>query len=132
MRSSRLSRLPHFIDYNPDLPPAVFPTLDEPRPACNLQMQMKTQCTSEAMVTQKSDIMAQQEGIHVRFKGVEVRDSVQDVPIDEIENFLASNGPQNLTYASNMAAIAGFKVVRSSDENMGGSGYDSEVNHYIP
>src|SRR6267378_2460313 len=99
LRSSNLSpEFPHFIDYDPDLPPAVFPTLNEPRPAYNLQVQMRTQCTSEAMVTQKSDIVTRRQGVHVRFKDVEVLGSVQDIPLGDSENFLVSNGPQNLTY----------------------------------
>jgi hypothetical protein len=84
------------------------------------------------MVTQKSDIVTRRQGVHVRFKDVEVLGSVQDIPLDDSENFLVSNGPQNLTYASNVARMAGLKVMPSSDENISGGEYDSEVNHFTP
>lgn len=41
-RSARPSSKPPFIDYNPNLPPAVFPTLDQPRPSVDPDQQAKS------------------------------------------------------------------------------------------
>jgi hypothetical protein len=88
-----------YIDYNPNHPPAAFPTLDHPLPAGQTVHSLTSTSTSAAAAA-NADLEA--DGHHLDafnsfFRGI---------PPGKLDNFIASNGPQNPQYRRNMALLA--------------------------
>lgn len=89
---------PKIIQYNPNLPPASFPTLNEPQPW-----------------GQNAAGQNDQSG-HLRNANVDIASQGGDersllINGQHIENHIASNNPQNPTYAGTMRAIAGKHTI---------------------
>ncbi|KAL1999293.1 hypothetical protein VTN02DRAFT_4724 [Thermoascus thermophilus] len=117
----------NYIDFNPNHPPAAFPTLDQPYPTGNPQRLKR----SEDQQTEDQD-----GDVHMRDATVPSRnarpgrvsagtvDELDHIPIDEMENCLASNGPHNPMYANNMAIMA---ECGSDDGMMWGSDEIEEI-----
>jgi hypothetical protein len=101
LRSSRSSVANDYVGYNPNLPPAAFPTLDELHPPYRPQAQREGEKRDKDVNSRMSD-----KPIQARYENMEAKDNLQDTPDSDIENYLASNGPQNPTYAGNMARMA--------------------------
>lgn len=127
LRNGRNSKAPNYIDFNPNHPPAAFPTLDKPRPTGDPQTQKKSQ--DRQTEDQDGDIhmrdapVSRHGGAESGCVDADTVDELDDISIDEIENYLASNGPQNPTYAKNMAIMAEC----TSDEDIFGSDENSEI-----
>jgi hypothetical protein len=119
LREPKKPRTPRFIDYNPNLPPAAFPTLD---PA-NLS-QSRTGEQDRAKVEQNGVAKAvQRDSSSIDFHGSntedkEKREKLEDISIDELEDLLASNGELNPIYVRNMAIMATAETSSSSDMDM--------------
>ncbi|KAF4228750.1 hypothetical protein CNMCM6457_006736 [Aspergillus fumigatiaffinis] len=119
LREPKNPRTPRFIDYNPNLPPAAFPTLD---PA-NLS-QSRTGEQDRAKVEQNGVAKAvQRDSSSIDFHGSntedkEKREKLEDISIDELEDLLASNGELNPIYVRNMAIMATAETSSSSDMDM--------------
>lgn len=74
---------PHIIEYNPNHPPAAFPTLDRPRvPGSNDENIANNQDENDSEV------------------------DFEDISFDDIDNLQASNGPLNPIYVRNMNLMA--------------------------
>lgn len=96
---------PSYIDYNPNLPPAAFPTLDKPRPAGETDQKSRSQREPRQV---KPD--GGEHAIHskTRDKKADFGVDYEDIPIDKLENYAASNGRLNPVYVKNMAVMAGL------------------------
>lgn len=88
---------PKIVDYDPNLPPAPFPTLDQPRPkGSNEAGQIsQTKCPKKAKVNHKPE-------------GASTAVGVGRVPTagQSLENHMASNNGDNPVYARNMEIMA--------------------------
>ncbi|BDD59793.1 hypothetical protein MAP00_004982 [Monascus purpureus] len=107
-------RIP-YIDYNPDLPPAAFPTLDRPRPAGETSQKKPTagrtrQDGTDEKYTTRSRVQNQNAPPQNQHsandqKAMAVVD-YEDMSIDELDNRMASNGEFNPVYMKNMSVMA--------------------------
>lgn len=128
LRNGRNTTAPNYIDFNPNHPPAAFPTLDEPRPTGNPQTQKRSE--DQQTEDQDGDIhmcdatVPSRNGARPGRVSVETVDELDDIPIDEMENCLASNGLHNPMYANNMAIMA---ECASDDGMMWGSDENDEI-----
>jgi hypothetical protein len=104
----------HYVDYNPDLPPAAFPTLDEPLPKRNSKTKERNDKVEKVADAQMSNTPRQSLCVPAQYETAETEDDLVDIPIGDIENYISSNGPQNPRYASNMARIARLNATSSS------------------
>lgn len=97
-----------YVDYNPNQPPAAFPTLDHPLPAGRTYHSLPTTTTSPPVAAAANANSAtdnagfEADGYHLdafdsRYRGI---------PPEQLDNFIASNGPQNPQYKRNMALLA--------------------------
>ncbi|KAL2006422.1 hypothetical protein VTN00DRAFT_9090 [Thermoascus crustaceus] len=127
LRNGRNTKAANYIDFNPNHPPAAFPTLDEPRPTGSPQTQKRSE--DQQTEDQNGDIHMRDatvpsgNGARPGRVNAETVDELDDIPIDEIENYLASNGPRNPIYARNMAIIT---ECASDDGMMWGSDENDE------
>jgi hypothetical protein len=76
----------NYVDYNPNLPPAAFPTLDHALPAGQSPPSSRQPDNSAAPQVQDSG-------------------PFPHIPCENFDNFIASNGPQNPQYVRNMALL---------------------------
>ncbi|KAH8698475.1 hypothetical protein BGW36DRAFT_358011 [Talaromyces proteolyticus] len=93
----------NYVDFNPNLPPAAFPTLDNPRPVGHNRV------AEESHHSQNTE-----EGDQ---KSVGYHDQIHPQIVD---NFIASNGRQNPQYAENMAKLdtdSGSELAISDDDD---------------
>lgn len=116
---NRIHASPKYIDFNPNLPPAAFPTLDRPRPGekSNNGTLGKENCAPYTKGAEQVDS-----------KGIEPRNSqtgagrasveFADYSLDEIENQMASNGPLNKVYVGNMTIMAAIGEDQPEDLDM--------------
>lgn len=102
-RKARSREPPPYIDYNPNLPPAAFPTLDILREPDKYdhgnirQSLIKGELQRNGNLNGNYGSNGQDEERGVEF---------EDLPIDSIENDIASNGNLNPVYVRNMAIMA--------------------------
>lgn len=128
LRESRNPRTPRFIDYNPNLPPAAFPTLD---PA-NLS-QSRTGEQDRAEVEQNGVAKAlQRDASSIDFHEGDTEDKetwekLDDISIDELEDLIASNVELNPIYVKNMEIMATAETSSSSDMDMEDSDPDEPM-----
>lgn len=121
LREPRRPRTPHFIDYDPNLPPAAFPTLD---PA-DLS-KLRTGQQDRAGVEQNGLTKAlQRDASSTDFHGSDTEDKetwekLEDISIEYLEDFIASNGELNPIYVRNM------KIMATADETSSSSDMDME------
>ncbi|QGA15280.1 hypothetical protein EYB26_002937 [Talaromyces marneffei] len=98
-----------YVDYNPNQPPAAFPTLDHPLPAGQTYHSPTTTASTSAAAAAAAsanratgDADHEADGHHL-----DAFDSLyRGIPPAELDNFIASNGPQNPQYKRNMALPA--------------------------
>ena len=126
---NRIHSSPRFIDFNPNLPPAAFPSLDRPRADCekNNGIQGKENWppyTKEAKQVGSKGIEPRNGQIGA---GGESEVEFENFTIEEIENQAASNGPLNKIYVRNMAIMAAISESESEDLNMSDSDIGEEV-----
>ncbi|KAL1969408.1 hypothetical protein VTN77DRAFT_8846 [Rasamsonia byssochlamydoides] len=114
-RGPRSSSARNYVEYNPNLPPAAFPTLDKPRPVINSQSQQsqgrKTDWDGDVDMEDDND-----------------NDELRHISIHDIDNYAASNGPQNPIYARNMAKLDQISRESSQDSDMSESQGDGDSN----
>lgn len=107
LREPRSWRTSRYIDYDPNLPPAVFPTLerpynthlgdDEPQPA-------GLERSDEPEKVQWDGDSDDLDGGNDQAK--ETWEMLEDVPIDFLEDLIVSNGDLNSVYVRNMTKMA--------------------------
>ncbi|KAF7597606.1 hypothetical protein BBP40_000084 [Aspergillus hancockii] len=116
---------PSYIDFNPNLPPAAFPTLNYPRPAIpstNGEDEQSSAGTSPYQPCGQSG----HHGGAIANNGT--RADFEVIPANQIENHMASNGNMNPVYVQNMATMAAAGT-SSTDIDMDSSETDA-VEHY--
>ncbi|GFF30176.1 hypothetical protein IFM46972_02846 [Aspergillus udagawae] len=121
-------RIPHSIDYNPNLPPAAFPTLD---PA-NLSQsrpgeQNRAKAEQDGVTT-----AVQRDASSIEFHGMDTEEKeawekLEDISIDELEDLIASNGELNPIYVKNMESMATAETSSSSDMDIEDSDHDEPM-----
>lgn len=117
-RGQRSSSARNYVDYNPNLPPAAFPTLDKPRPMNNSQ----SQHVQDKKTDQDGDVDMDDDGDH------DHHDELPHISNRDIDNYVASNGPQNPIYARNMARLEQANRESSLDSDMSDSQDDGDPN----
>ncbi|RJE23478.1 hypothetical protein PHISCL_04191 [Aspergillus sclerotialis] len=120
---NRIYASPSYIDFNPNLPPAAFPTLDRPRPSekSNNGALGKENCAPYTKGAEQPDSKGTEPPngqTGAGRNGGETSVEFADFSLDEIENQMASNGPLNKVYVSNMAIMAAIGEDQSEDLNM--------------
>ncbi|CRG89658.1 hypothetical protein PISL3812_06697 [Talaromyces islandicus] len=133
-RESRYSRrravLTNYVDFDPTLPPAAFPTLDHPQPLgeqnCS-EVKKEEEEDYDAGVYKLPNTEREEEN---NGDGLSLVD-YSHVPLQDFDNFVASNGPQNSQYAENMAILSqtSFSSLSISDDDESG---ESPVPEAIP
>ncbi|GIK04579.1 hypothetical protein Aspvir_008662 [Aspergillus viridinutans] len=128
LREPRNPRTPRFIDYNPNLPPAAFPTLDpanlsQSRPG--KQDRAKAEQNGVAKAVRRDASSIDFHGSDAEEK--ETWEKLEDISIDELEDLIASNGEFNPIYVRNMAIIATAETSSSSDMDMEDSDLDEPM-----
>lgn len=116
LREPRNPRNPRFVDYNPHLPPAVFPTLEPANLAQSRtgeQDRQKTEQNGVAKGLQRDTSSIDFHGSNT--EGKETWEKVDDISIDELENIIASNGELNPIYVRNMTIMEAAETSSSSD-----------------
>ncbi|PKX94062.1 uncharacterized protein P174DRAFT_369121 [Aspergillus novofumigatus IBT 16806] len=128
LRESRNQRTPRFIDYNPNLPPAAFPTLDPAN-----RSQSRTEGQDRAKVEQDGVAKGvQHDASSIDFHGSNTEDKetweqLEDISIDELEDLIASNGELNPIYVRNMAIMATAETSSSFEMDMEDSDPDEPM-----
>ncbi|KAL1856707.1 hypothetical protein Plec18170_003678 [Paecilomyces lecythidis] len=100
---------PTYIDFNPNLPPAAFPTLTIPHPPEKRQSKFhgnEQRHKDHEGDIQMDDAPGSPQRTLYRHIDRETDDELEDVPVEDVDNYLASNGPQNRVYSRNMAIMA--------------------------
>jgi hypothetical protein len=112
------TQTPRYIDYNPNLPPAAFPTLDRPRGSVSetqdgdnaakksggdkdMHHEAKRRNTTASLDTLSlltKNIPGQKE--------VSGTLSLEDIPVDELDNYMASKREHNPVWVNNMTRMA--------------------------
>ncbi|KAH1712934.1 hypothetical protein KXX40_005117 [Aspergillus fumigatus] len=128
LREPRNPRNPRFVDYNPHLPPAVFPTLEPANLAQSRtgeQDRQKTEQNGVAKGLQRDTSSIDFHGSNT--EGKETWEKVDDISIDELENIIASNGELNPIYVRNMTIMEAAETSSSSDMDMSDSDPDEPL-----
>lgn len=109
LHRSKGSAPPHYIDYDPSLPPAAFPTLDRPRVPQKANGQASGHSkTVQANDDEKCAPPGRDSRIHNgagktnKIMGIDI----SDIPSNLVENYIASNGDLNPIYVRNMDIMA--------------------------
>ncbi|KAL4795660.1 hypothetical protein BDV19DRAFT_388979 [Aspergillus venezuelensis] len=125
---------PRFIDFNPNLPPAAFPTLDAPRPPTHHAHgdgdpsgRNRTEDNAVAGDRQGSmlenldrlSLLTNPDGHSGRSLS-----PARDIPMDDLDNVMASNGDLNRTWMSNMSRMAA--AANDKDSGLGTEMEDSD------
>ncbi|KAL4873778.1 hypothetical protein BDV12DRAFT_192220 [Aspergillus spectabilis] len=112
------TQTPRYIDYNPNLPPAAFPTLDRPRGPVsetqdgdnaaeetggNKDMRRKAKRRNTRASLDNLSMLTKSTPDQKEVFGTS---SLEDIPVDELDNYMASNGEHNPVWASNMTRMA--------------------------
>lgn len=102
-----------YNDFDPSLPPAAFPTLDQPLPASQAPHAFSTPHDG-TLATTSASLEASSDQINSVNQNL-----FADIPFESLDNFVASNGPQNPQYRRNMALLGqeeSTELEISSDE----------------
>ncbi|KAL4978443.1 hypothetical protein BDW66DRAFT_158238 [Aspergillus desertorum] len=115
---------PAYIDYNPDLPPAAFPTLDRP-PASGYgsDTQQKDNYVDRPEEASRRNIRRSLDDLCALTNPEGQREAsptahVRDIPLDQLENYMASNGVLNPIWVDNMARMAAAGKDADGDMDM--------------
>ncbi|RDW76720.1 uncharacterized protein DSM5745_06712 [Aspergillus mulundensis] len=103
---------PPLVEYNPNLPPAAFPTLDTPRTSRqdhNTQQEGSDEDRHNGPI--RRNIRRSLDDLCRLTNPESERDTspnahVEDIPPDQLDNHMASNGDLNPVWVSNMASMA--------------------------
>lgn len=113
-----------YVDYNPNLPPAAFPTLEEPR----ISQEPDNKSTVQDEATLPGDKRTPVTLFHTR-KAHNVCDNIKmaekdlaGITSDSLESSIASNGDLNPIYEKNMTKMANAGKTPSIYEDMNDSG----------
>jgi hypothetical protein len=95
------------VQYDPNLPPAMFPSLDRLNSGPNANSSNPKPRVNGAEARRASRVQVVPRSFHFRHTGRPMEYSLgpgesENVPIDQLENHLASNNMDNSTYARNM------------------------------
>ncbi|KAE8333556.1 hypothetical protein BDV39DRAFT_52049 [Aspergillus sergii] len=118
LRQNRNTNRPPYTDFNPNLPPAVFPTLDFhraeiPEPDKGAQRRGGEEADNATALQHGRE----QAGNHGETKdNHETRVDLEDVSISQVENYVSSNGDLNPVYIQNMATVAAVDSSSVSDD----------------
>ncbi|EIT78809.1 hypothetical protein BDV35DRAFT_79275 [Aspergillus flavus] len=117
LRQNRNTNRPPYIDFNPNLPPAVFPTLDLHRPEVpESDKGAQRRGGEEADNATTPQHGREQAGNHGETKDNNVtRVDLEDISISQVENYVSSNGDLNQVYIQNMATMAAVDSSSVSD-----------------
>ncbi|KAE8355045.1 hypothetical protein BDV28DRAFT_155735 [Aspergillus coremiiformis] len=123
LRQHRNPTGPPCVEFDPNMPPAAFPTLNFPRPA-TLETDKRVQGEGEEVNTAfASNQGFDQPSHHVENKKNREVVDLEDIPINQIDNYVASNGDLNPIYVKNMATMAA-EGLSSADNDMAHPGSD--------
>ncbi|KAL4944458.1 hypothetical protein BDV06DRAFT_220301 [Aspergillus oleicola] len=109
-------RKPQFIDFNPNLPPAAFPTLDTPRlPTHHAHAAQNGGSGDNALDgIGQGDMLESLDHLSLLTNPDDHSERssspARDIPMGELDNAMASNGNLNTIWMSNMARIAAIAV----------------------
>lgn len=115
---------PAYTDYNPDLPPAAFPTLERPR-AARYGQDIHQRDNDEDRLNKASrrnsrrsldDLCASVNPVGKREASPTAH--VREIPLDQLDNYVASNGELNPIWVSNMARMAAAEKDADGDMDM--------------
>lgn len=98
-----------YVDYDPNQPPAAFPTLDHPLPAGHTYHSLTTSTTLPPPAAAAANGNPATDNAEFEADGhhLDAFDSLyRGIPPEQLDNFIASNGPQNPQYKRNMALLA--------------------------
>ncbi|KAL4986181.1 hypothetical protein BDW68DRAFT_178994 [Aspergillus falconensis] len=113
-----------YIDYNPDLPPAAFPTLDRPRASRHgHHIQQRDNDKDRPDETSRRNSRRSLDDVCALTKPKGQREAsptahVRDIPLDQLDNYMASNGDLNPIWVSNMARMAAAGKDADGDMDM--------------
>lgn len=137
LRRATTPARPPYIDFNPNLPPAAFPTLSTPRRPGEIQCQSREndqRNKDRDGDIQMDDASSSPQRTPYRHADRELDDELEGIPIEDMDNYLASNGIQNTVYNRNMAIMAESDhesststAVDDMDEDMADSGGGNET-----
>ena len=97
---------PRIVNYNPTLPPAAFPTLNEPVPTPQSGPNRGNGSGQDGGNVQLRNRQEQRTGEEVQ--PVEAfDDGLGHIPMEGIENYVVSNTERNAIYVGNMTTMAG-------------------------
>lgn len=112
--ASEKTRTRNYVEYNPHLPAAAFPTLDQPLPAGHHPPPLRRpENIAAAIPCEEGDHDLDSPGL----------DPFPHISPQSFDNFIASNGPQNPQYRKNMALLDkehSSDIDISSDEDADG------------
>ncbi|KAL4766456.1 uncharacterized protein BDW70DRAFT_165595 [Aspergillus foveolatus] len=115
---------PAYIDYNPDLPPAAFPTLERPRAAIyghDIHQRDNDEDRLNKASRRNSRRSLDDLCASVNLKGKREASPtahVREIPLDQLDNYVASNGELNPIWVSNMARMAAAGKDADGDMDM--------------
>ncbi|KAJ9243367.1 hypothetical protein DTO169E5_2949 [Paecilomyces variotii] len=137
LRRATTPARPPYIDFNPNLPPAAFPTLSTPRRPGEIQCQSREndkRNKDRDGDIQMDDASSSPQRTPYRHADRELDDELEGIPIEDMDNYLASNGIQNTVYNRNMVIMAESDhesststAVDDMDEDMADSGGGNET-----
>ncbi|KAL4970255.1 uncharacterized protein BDV14DRAFT_194957 [Aspergillus stella-maris] len=125
---------PRFTDFNPNLPPAAFPTLDAPRPPTHHAHEDGDQ--SDRNGTEDSALDGNGQGgmlenldrlsllTNPDGNGERSLSPARDIPMDDLDNVMASNGNLNRIWNNNMSRMAA--AANDKDSGLGTEMEDSD------
>ncbi|KAL2839144.1 hypothetical protein BJX68DRAFT_272266 [Aspergillus pseudodeflectus] len=123
LRKPKNDPKPRFSEFNPNLPPAAFPTLNSPRAEDN----ERNQTNDDRTTARKSLEAICQLTNPGDQKDAAARDELEDMPMNVLENHMASNGEMNPIYVSNMAKMAAVGQELSAADGMEDSDADEAM-----
>ncbi|KAL3494498.1 hypothetical protein BJX62DRAFT_234372 [Aspergillus germanicus] len=123
LRKPKNEPKPRFSEFNPNLPPAAFPTLDSRRADDNERAHTNDDRTT-ARKSLEAICQLTKSGDQ---KDAPTRDELEDMPMNVLENYMASNGDMNPIYVSNMAKMAAAGQGLSATDSMEDSDADEAM-----
>ncbi|KAL4818713.1 hypothetical protein BDW67DRAFT_182861 [Aspergillus spinulosporus] len=125
---------PAYIDYNPDLPPAAFPTFERPRAAgCGHDIYQRNNDQERPNKASRRNSRRSLDDLcaSVNPKGQKEASPtahVREIPLDHLDNYVASNGELNHIWVNNMARMATAGKDVDSDMDM----EDTDLEETVP
>jgi hypothetical protein len=122
---------PPIVEFDPNLPPAAFPTLSEPHsPGLEgLRIDENAPNIFDEVFAREREARFEA-SLHAFDHILPSHDEPQNTSSTSFNNFLASNGPQNPIYAENMRILA--SCTEATDTSMSDSDGDVEITPYNP